>query len=180
MCTCRSILSQRTAQTFSIYTLAIPFGSNRLEAINIGQRETHSRFWLANKTDNPLLLILWNRLNRVKNFSKQLLLLFLGFCHPILFFIHVQFLPFYLLFLYSSRRSSISLFFSVRIFASDFLKLFCNFPLKVSSYFFYISRPIFFFVHFQLHYISILLYTSVSVRPYLHRSSNFSGMSLCS
>jgi len=32
----------RTAQTFSIYTLAIPFGSNRLEAINIGERERHS------------------------------------------------------------------------------------------------------------------------------------------
>lgn len=35
---CGSILSRGgTAQTFSIYTLAIPFGSNRLEAINIGQ-----------------------------------------------------------------------------------------------------------------------------------------------
>jgi len=39
----RRILSHdRTAQTFSIYTLAIPFGSNRLEAINIGERERHS------------------------------------------------------------------------------------------------------------------------------------------
>jgi len=37
-----SLSLTRTAQTFSIYTLAIPFGSNRLEAINIGERERHS------------------------------------------------------------------------------------------------------------------------------------------
>lgn len=52
---CGSILSRGgTAQTFSIYTLAIPFGSNRLEAINIGQRESHSGSWLSGKTANPL------------------------------------------------------------------------------------------------------------------------------
>lgn len=40
VCPCGSTLSRRTVQTFSIYTLAIPFGPNRLEAINIGPRES--------------------------------------------------------------------------------------------------------------------------------------------